>query len=159
MNETTRDSANISILSLTYVIHADINLPAFCWSWLRGMMVVRMLGRQRCMKRRWNWGNNYKRLPVLRYTWSRIRFDGSPDRISPCNAIDSLLLEIWSGMPRGISSFYLYLLHLDTCSETFKFSDSFHPDSYHCKLCYLPVNGLFTWAPTMNELDVIHCPR
>ena len=40
---------NISIHSLTYAMHVDIN-PC-CWCRLCGMMVVRMLGRQRCMKR------------------------------------------------------------------------------------------------------------
>ena len=33
-----------------------------------------LLGQQRCIKRLWNWRNIFKRLQVLRYTWSHIRF-------------------------------------------------------------------------------------
>ena len=35
---------------------------------LGGMTVVRMLGRQRCTKRRWHWRNIFKWVQVLRYT-------------------------------------------------------------------------------------------
>ena len=86
----TRYSTNISIHSLTYAMHEDINLPAWCWCRLCGMMVVRMFGRQRCMKRLWNWRKFFQKVAssAIHLIPYSVRFVGSHDRISACDAID-----------------------------------------------------------------------
>ena len=79
-----------SIHSLTYAMHVDINLPAWCWCRLCVMMVVRMLGLQRCMKRRWNWRKFFQKVAssAIHLIPYSVRFVGSHDRISACDVID-----------------------------------------------------------------------
>ena len=88
--EWTRDSSNISIHSLTYAMHVDVDPPACCWCRLSGKMVVTMLGRQICMKRRWNWRKIFQKVvsSAIHSTPYSVQFDGSHDQISACNAID-----------------------------------------------------------------------
>ena len=122
---------NISIHSLlTYAMHMDINPPACCWCRLCGMMVVRMLWRQRSMKRRWNWRKFFQKaassaIHLIPYS---VRFDGSHDRISACDAIDlDMVHTICVGEIGNKPDLSLSLLR---GSESVNLSGSFYPLSY-----------------------------
>lgn len=151
--EWTRISTNISIPSLTYVMHMDINPPACCWYRLCGM--VRM--RQRCIKRRRNWKNiSKRRLPVLWYVRSHIRFALMEVVIKSRRAMQlTYLCWIWcSRMPRGKPA----------CSIS-----TTPPSLYMFGVFQWPVLPSYSYTYPLaacidisssnpgNELDVMHC--
>ena len=107
---------NKNLDPFVYLCYACGYTPACCWCRLcHGGIVVRMLGRQRCMRRRWNWTEEpfqeaaSSAIHLIPYSsWS----DGHHSRISACDAIDLDMMHAVCVGKLGINLIYLYLLYL-----------------------------------------------
>ena len=118
-------------------------------------MVVRILEEQRCMKRRWNWRNIFKRLQVLRYTWSRIRFGLMGVMIESRRAMQLIYVGYYDGVCLGESGWSISTsstsLYRFGVRQYFRFFPS-------RTILILIVRALLLTSCThdsMNELDVL----
>ena len=123
---------NKNLDPFVYLCYACGHTPACCWCRLcHGGIVVRMLGRQRCMRRRWNWTEEpfqeaaSSAIHLIPYSsWS----DGHHSRISACDAIDlDMMHAVCVGEIGDKPDLSLPPLSLLICSGSVNLSGSFYP--------------------------------